>query len=240
MNSFLRYTTRIASASALVALALMSHAETLQPGQLLTFVLSENKPGGEVVQKTYFDNAFPLAQAAGMRELSTFKVEQVYFGDGKPLGSGLYLWPNKTAAAQTRNNPKYLNDFKPLRRQVWNQLQSIDMEITSSLEINLDRTKPHTVALVWLKDKAAYDSYYQGTQALRDRMGVKTLLKLPGVRYDKLTEGEINPPDLVVLLQWNSRADIDSYAKALEFQANHEQFKQGIASMEWYRLGFWN
>lgn len=240
MKLIFRQLAVIACSGLLIAQPLVCSAETLQPGQLLTFVLSENKPGGEAVQKTYFDNAFPRAQAAGMTELSTLKVEQVYFGDGKPLGSGLYLWPSKAAANATRTNPKYVKEFKPLRSQAWTQLQSIDMAINTPLAIALDKTKPHTIALIWLKNKTAYDHYYRSTQGLRDKLGVKTLLKLPGVRYDKLTEGEITPPDLVVLLQWNSIADIEGYLQAPEFQANHENFTQGVAKMDFYRLGFWN
>jgi hypothetical protein len=175
-----------------------------------------------------------------MRELTTFKVEQVVFGAGQPLGSGLYSWPSKLAAQQTRNDPLYLQESKPLRAQIWTQLQSIDMPITQTLELRLDKTKPHSIALLWLKDKAAYARYYQGTQALRDKLGTKTLFALPSVRYDKLTEGEITPPDLVVLLQWNSVADFEGYSTASEFQANHHHFKQGIEKMELYRLGFWH
>ena len=240
IKSIFRQLLAITCGSLLVTQSMLGHAETLQPGQLLTFVLTENKPGGETAQKTYFDNALPLAQAAGMRELTTFKIEQVVFGDGNPLGSGLYLWPNKLAAQQTRNDPRYLQELKPLRPQVWNQLQSIDMQIPQVLELTLDRTKPHSIALLWLKDKAAYNKYYQGTQALRDKLGTKTLFALPSGRYDKLTEGEITPPDLVVLLQWNSVADFAGYSTSSEFQANHHHFKQGIEKMELYRLGFWN
>lgn len=85
-----------------MALMLLSGAPTLahdlKAGERLTFVLSENKPGGEEALKTYFSKAFPLAQEAGMRELTTFKVEKNLMGDAKPEGSGLYLWPSKAAA----------------------------------------------------------------------------------------------------------------------------------------------
>lgn len=240
MKSIVRTLSLIACNGLLLINPAAINAETLQPGQLLTFVLSENKPGGEAVQKVYFDNAFPLAQSAGMKELTTFKAEQAMVGDGKPLGSGLYSWPDTTAAQQTRDNPKYIKEFKPLRAQAWNQLQSIDMEIKTPLELTIAKTKAYSIALIWLKNKSAYEKYYQGTQGLREKLGAKTLLKLPGVRYDKLTEGEITPPDLVVLLQWNSAADFASYSTAPEFQANHKHFEQGVGKMELYRLGFWD
>ena len=215
-------------------------ADVLQPGQRLTAVISENQPGGEASQQYYFENAFPLAQAAGMRELTTFKVEQVLFGQGSPEGSGLYVWPNEEAAHQVRNNPKYLKELKPLREKSWKELKSVDMDITAPLEINLDRSKPHTLAFVWFKDAAAYDSYYQGTQALRDKMGVKTLLALPGVRHENLAQGETTPPDRVVLLQWQSVEDIKRYGTAPEFQAYLADYQQGVKSIEWYHLGFWH
>lgn len=216
-----------------------AEAELIKPGQRLTFVLSENKPHAEEVRQRYFAYAFPTAQAAGMKELSTFKPLKV-IGEDNPDGSGIYVWPNKEAADSTRNNPVYIKDYKPLRAKAWNQLQSIDMEIKTPLEIILDKSKTYSIALIWLKDKSAYNQYYQGTQALRDKLGTKTLFKLPGVRYDKLTEGEIAPPDLVVLLQWNSAADLANYSTAPEFQANHQYFEQGVKKMALYQLGFWD
>jgi uncharacterized protein (DUF1330 family) len=227
-----------------MALMLLSGAPTLahdlKPGERLTFVLSESKPGGEEVVKTYFSKAFPLAQEAGMRELTTFKVEKNLMGDAKPEGSGLYLWPSKAAAEKTRNNPDYLKNFKPLRSQAWKQLQAVDMDITKAMSINLDKTKTYTAALVWIKDQAAYDRYFEGTKALRERMGVKTIVKLPGVRYDKLTEGEITPPNWVVILEWASAKDVAAYGQTPEFQAHFASYQQGVSKIEWFQLGFWN
>ncbi|PUA28345.1 MAG: hypothetical protein B0W54_17950 [Cellvibrio sp. 79] len=240
MKSIVRKLSLIACSGLLLINIGAANAETLEPGQLLTFVLSENKPGGEAIQKIYFDNAFPLAQAAGMKELTTFKIDQVVFGEGNPQGAGLYSWPHKAAAQRTRNNPKYLKKFKPLRPQIWNQLQSIDMKVKCPLDLTLDKTKSYSIALIWLNDRDAYNNYYRGTQALRDKLGAKTLFKLPGVRYEKLTEGEITPPDLVLLVQWNSAADLGYYSAAPEFQANHHYFEQGVKKMELYQLGFWN
>lgn len=239
MTPICRHLATFVCSSLLLLQSAAGQAETLQPGQRLTFVLSENKPNADEVRQKYFSYAFPKAQAVGMKEITTFKPAKL-IGTGNPDGSGLYLWPSKTAADATRNDPVYIKDYKPLRSDAWKQLQSIDMEITAPLDINLDKTKPHTIALLWLKDQKAYNQYYEGTQALRDKLGAKTLLKLPGIRYDKLTEGEIVPPDLVVLLQWNTEADIEGYTKSADFQANHEYFTQGVETMELYRLGFWN
>lgn len=173
-----------------------------------------------------------------MKEVSTFKPFKVK-SDGNPDGSGLYSWPSKAAANGVRNNPTYLKDYKRLRSQAWNQLQSVDMEISSPLELVLDKTKTYSLSLLWLSDRTAYDTYYQGTQELRDRLGAKTLIKLPGVRYDKLTDGEITPPDLVVLVQWNSVANFAGHPKSAEFQAHQHYFEQGVKDMQLYRLGFW-
>ncbi len=227
-----------------MALMLLSGAPTLahdlKPGERLTFVLSENRPGGEEVAKTYFSKAFPLAQEAGMRELTTFKVEKNLTGDAKPEGSGLYLWPSKAAADKTRNNPDYLKNFKPLRSQAWKQLQAVDMDITKPMSINLDKTKTYTAALVWIKDQAAYDRYFAGLQPVRDKLGVKTIVKLPGVRYDKLTEGEITPPNWVVILEWATPQGPEAYAKTPEFQAQFANYQKGVSKIEWFQLGFWN
>ncbi|MET0357270.1 MAG: hypothetical protein ABW044_10855, partial [Cellvibrio sp.] len=143
------------------------------------------------------------------------------------------------AAHKVRNNPEYLKKFKPLRPQAWNQLQAVDMDITKPLSINLDKTKTYTAALLWIKDQAAYDRYFKGMQPVRDQLGVKTILKLPGVRYDKLTEGEIAPPNWVVIFEWATPQGPESYPKAPEFQAQLGNYQQGISKLEWYQLGFW-
>ncbi len=239
MKTIIRPLARIACAGLLMLHTLAVQAEILQPGQLLTFVLSENKANAEAVREKYFAFAFPAAATAGMKELTTFKPVKLLSEDN-PDGSGLYLWPSKAAANSIRTNPVYLKDYKPLRGQAWNQLQSIDMDIKAPLELNLDKSKTYSVALLWLKDASAYGHYYQGTQALRDQLGAKTLLKLPGSRYDLLTQGEITPPDLVVLVQWNSAEDLSSYSTQPDFQANHHFFEQGVKAMKLYRLGFWD
>jgi uncharacterized protein (DUF1330 family) len=214
-------------------------AHDLKAGERLTFVLSENRPGGEEIAKTYFSHAFPMSQAAGMREITTFKVEKTFMSDGKPEGSGLYLWPSKEAAQKVRENPDYIRNFKPLRSQAWKQLQAVDMDITKPLTINLDKTKTYTAALVWIKDQAAYDRYFAGMEQVRKRLGVKTIFKLPGVRYDKLTEGEVTPPNWVVIFEWATPQGPEAYPKTPEFHAQLANYQQGVSKLEWFQLGFW-
>jgi uncharacterized protein (DUF1330 family) len=226
-------------ASSLLLSAFSVQAEIIKPGQKLTFVLSENKPDADSVRQTYFSKAFPLAQAAGMREITTFKPG-VIMGNGKPDGSGLYLWPSNEAANATRNNPEYLKDYKPLRSQAWNQLQAVDIDIIQDTDISFDKTKVYSVVFIWLKDKAKYDQYFKATQVVRDRLGVKTIIKSPTVRYDKLTEGEITPPDLLIMLQWNKKEDFQAYSNSPEFKAVEQTFLQSLNGFEWYELGFWN
>lgn len=227
------------AAIAMIFCPLFATAETIKPGQRLTFVLSENKPDADAVREKYFAYAFPKAQAAGMKEITTFKPNMI-MGGGKPDGSGLYLWPSVEAASATRNDPVYIKDYKPMRNAAWNQLQAVDIDIKEPLVINFDKTKVYSAALIWLKDKSKYETYFKATQVVRDRLGIKTLLKLPGVRYDKLTEGEIAPPDLVIILQWNKKADFQTYPQSPEFKAVEETFMQSLNGFEWYELGFWN
>lgn len=229
----------IGLASSLLFCAFSAQAEVVKPGQRLTFVLSENKPDGDAVRQHYFSKAFPLAQAAGMKEITTFKPS-VIMGNGKPDGSGLYLWPSKEAASSTRENPEYLKDYKPLRIQAWNQLQAVDIDIANEMDISFDKTKVYSVVFIWLKDKAKYDQYFKATQVVRDRLGVKTIIKSPTVRYDKLTEGEITPPDLLIMLQWNKKEDFQAYSNSPEFKAVEQTFLQSLNGFEWYELGFWN
>ncbi|WP_374012597.1 hypothetical protein [Pseudoxanthomonas koreensis] len=215
-------------------------ATPVAAGQVLTLVLAEERAGGEDARATYFQGAFPLSQEAGMRELASLRVEKVLLGDGAPQGVGLYAWPGREAAAGARANPRYLADYGPLRSAGWEQLQAVEMDVAAPQAIDIDRGQPHTLALLWLRDRAAYDRYYAGTAALRERLGARTVLMLPAHRYETLTDGEVRPPDLVVLVRWASREAIDQYPGDAQFLARQEDFQQGVERLEWYRLGAWD
>lgn len=224
----------------LLAMSLSASAgtTTLAPGQVLTVVIGEDQPGGEQPRTTYLQNVLPMSQAAGMRELASFRVEQVLVGEGAPQGAGLYAWPDAQAVRVVRDNPHYVSGYRPLRQAAWKQLHALDLAVAQALGLEIDRSRPHTLALVWLKDRAEYERYYAGTAGLRQRLGSRTVLMLPARRYEKLTEGELAPPDVVVLLAWDSVAAIEAYPRAPEFQAHQAHFERGVERLEWYRLGF--
>lgn len=226
----------------IVALALSSPlaAHELERDQQLTFILSDPRPGGEQVGQTYFRQAFPLAQANGMRELTTFKVQKTLLGGRSPQGSGLYLWPSKEAAQRTRTDERYVKNLRPLRTQVWNELQSIDMVLDAPMRIDLDRSKTYTAALIWVKDEAAFERYLQSTQPLHDRAGIRTVLNLPSVRYENLSEGETTPPHRVLLLEWPAPDGPERYTADAGLQSVVPQYEEAVARIEWYQLGFWD
>lgn len=226
-------------ASSLLVCAFSAHAEVIKPGQRLTFVLTQGKPDTDAIREKYFSYAFSKAQAVGMKEITTFKPNMV-MGGGSPDGSGLYLWPDADAASATRDDPVYIKYYKPLRKDIWKQLQAVDIDIKEQMNISFDKTKVYSVVFIWLKDKAKYDQYFKATQVVRDRLGVKTIIKSPTVRYDKLTEGEITPPDLLIMLQWNKKEDFQAYSSSPEFKAVEETFMQSLNGFEWYELNFWN
>jgi uncharacterized protein (DUF1330 family) len=227
---------------ALLAAAMVQHAamaHDLQPGQQLTFVLSDSKAGGEKVAEFYFSKAFPLAQANGMRELTTFKVQRTLWGERKPQGSGLYLWPSREAAQRTRVSQGYVTELRPLRTQAWNELQSVDLQVVAPLSVTLDRTKIYTAALVWARDAAAYDELFRASQPRRDELGARTVLELPASRYENLKDGETTPPGHVVLLEWPNAEAAGRYFADPAFVKIRELHKRNRDQVEWYQLGFW-
>jgi uncharacterized protein (DUF1330 family) len=215
-------------------------AHEIKPGEQLTLVFSDSRPGGEQVGQTYFSGAFPLAQANGMRELTTFKVQKTLVGGRTPQGSGLYLWPSREAAQRTRNDATYIEKFRPLRTQVWNELQSIDVHPERAMTVDLDRSKTYTAALVWVTDEAAYQRYSADVRRLLERKGVQTVLDLPGRRYENLKEGETAPPDHVVLLEWPTAEALAQHAEDAATRALEPQQRSSVAKIEWYQLGFWD
>ncbi len=214
-------------------------AHDLLPGQQITFVLSDSKPGAEKVAEHYFSKAFPLAQANGMRELTTFKVQKTLTGGRAPQGSGLYLWPSRDAAQRTRVSESYVKELRPLRTQAWNELQSVDMQIRAAMSVDLDRTKTYTAALIWAKDARAYDKQFKAGQALRDKAGARTVLDLPASRYENLKDGETTPPGRVVLLEWPNAEAPANYLADPAFASLREGYKRNVDRIEWYQLGFW-
>ncbi len=224
----------------LICLSATAAAHDLAPGQQLTFVLSESRPGGEKVAEHYFSRAFPLAQANGMRELTTFRVQKTLVGPGSPQGSGLYLWPSREAAARTRVDATYVQELRPLRTQAWIDLKSVDMQITAPLRIELDRSRTYTAALIWVRDEAAYARQFEASRPLRDKAGARTVLDLPASRYESLTEGEAAAPDRVVLLEWPNAAALSAYQADPAFAALRGQYERNVSRIEWYQLGFWD
>lgn len=234
--------SKIPSLAALMAMVLLhpaASAHDLQPGQQLTFVLSDSKAGGEKVAEYYFSKAFPLAQSNGMRELTTFKVQKTLAGGRTPQGSGLYLWPSRDAAQRTRVSESYVKDLRPLRTQAWNELLSVDMQINAAMSVELDRSKTYTAALIWAKDARAYDQQFNASQALRDKAGARTVLDLPASRYENLKDGETTPPGRVVLLEWPDAAAPANYLADPAFATLREEYKRNVDRIEWYQLGFW-
>ena len=195
----------------------------LEPRQQLTFVLSESRPGGEQVAQNYFSRAFPMAQANGMRELTTFKVQKTLVGGGAPQGSGLYLWPSREAAKRARLDATYVTELRPLRSQAWIDLQSVDMQIVSPMTLRLARDKTYTAALVWGPEAIGFANKFEGKARL--------VLDLPASRYENLKDGETSPPDRVVILEWNAAEDIARFMARPPAKPTR---------LEWYQLGFWD
>jgi uncharacterized protein (DUF1330 family) len=214
--------------------------ESLAPGNQLTFVLAEWRPGGEHAQKAYLDQAFPRAKANGMRELSAFKVVKTLVGGRQPHASGLYFWPSEVAAQRMRADDYYMKTLLPLRAQAWNELQSVDMTVQDALEVELDRSKTYTATLLWTKDAAGYDRVFKDGELLRQRMGARTVLRLPATRYETLKEGETPPPDVVVLIEWPSAEALAKYQADPAFAELSKRYAQIVSQIEWYQLGFWD
>jgi uncharacterized protein (DUF1330 family) len=240
MMAMAKMSWKLMAAVMAIGLSGSPQAHELERGQQLTFVLSDSRPGGEQVGQTYFSQAFPMAQANGMRELTTFKVQKTLLGERTPQGSGLYLWPSREAAQRTRSDERYVKNLRPLRTQVWNELQSIDMQLDAPMRIELDRSKTYTAALIWVKSEAAFEQYLRSTQPLHDRAGVRTVLNLPSTRYENLSEGETTPPHRVLLLEWPTQDGPGSYTADSGFQSVIPQYEQAVAKIEWYQLGFWD
>ena len=134
-----------------VLLPISASAFDLKADEMLTIVLVANKPEvDQAAQKAYTDQAFPLANSHGMRELTTFKVENTLVGNEPMFASGLYLWPNKESANKSRTDPRYVKDIAPLRQVAWKQLQSMDVNITAPLSLAIDKSKVYSLALVWV------------------------------------------------------------------------------------------
>lgn len=223
-----------------IGMATIASAHELQPGQQLTFVLSEPRPGGEPVAQTYFSGAFPLAQANGMHELTTFRVQKTLYGNDAPQGSGLYSWPSREAAQRSRTDETYVTTLRPLRTQAWKELRSVDMPVEQPLTLELDRTRLYTAALVWTRDAAAYAQTFADSQSLRDRIGARTVLHLSGSRYESLVETQTAPPDHIVILEWPDAAAIEFYRTDPSLATMRAEYEKSIARFDWYQLGFWD
>jgi uncharacterized protein (DUF1330 family) len=236
MNTFLRRLAPVLC-TALLCTSVTAPATNLAPGQVLTLAVGEERSAGEAARTAHLGGVASMPQAAGVRALGVLKVDRVLLGQDTPQDVALYAWPDAAAVRAVRDDPRYVADYLPLRNAGWKQQRILDLTVEAPLELVFDHGRPYTLALLWLKDRAEYDRYYAGTAGLRERLGVRPVLALPAQHYGTSGDGEVDPPDLVLLFRWESAASIDAYLQSPEFQQHHGHFERGVQRLEWYRMG---
>ncbi len=218
--------------------AYAAHLE-FKKGERLTLVLVEDREHGEELRKHYLSKTFSMAESYGFKPLQDFKVTKNLLGEDKMRAAGLYSWPSVEQSNAMRNYKNYTEYLKPLRPLVWQEMVVIDFDIKKSMAVDIYPERSYTIAKVWFNDKKKYKQYYKETQALRDELGSKIVLKFSVDEYSTLRKDN-KSPDMVVMLEWPDEHGPEKYLEASRFQENLDLANQGIEKIDWYQLGFWN
>ncbi len=241
MNIKASYLITLLITTCLSTVSLIANAKKvtieINKDERLTVVFVQDKNNGATAQQQYLEGVFSLAQKNDIRELKAFSVLRTLAGTSKPAAMAFYAWKNADASHKVRNSKKYKTELAPLKALGWNELSAADVDFSVQTHYKFDSNKTYTFAEVWLKDSAAYDKYYRGTAALREKMGAKILFKLSPNEYNSLTKGPYSP-DFIILIEWPNKQAPEQYVQSVDFKPYQPFIDAGLAKLGWYEIGF--
>ena len=215
---------------------------TLNAGQRLALVVVENRPGpaAEQFRTEFVHNGTPRATELGRQEFLSLRIEETVAGGRAPHAAVWFAWPSQAESDQFRADPIYAERYGPRRAEGWTDMQTFYSDLGESTSIQLDRTKHHTLAMLWLNDPQSFDEYFAATEQLREELGCRIVLKLAARRYDSLQDAGFRPPPhWLILTEWQDHSGPAKYLASETFRRLQQQHDSSIAKIEMYRLGFW-
>lgn len=182
-------------------------------GSMFCVVSSIQQPDSGELANQYFAGIQPIIQSEGVRFLLTFDVQEQLAGDHAAPFFSLITMPS----LQTKHNinDKRLSEWqsiRELRPDVWSELRLRDYELSEDLQLTLDTDKYYQLESFWVQtDKEdEFSDYRHGAEKRAQKRGGRVIYRA-GVPAMYETLGAERAPNHLVMSEWNSKAEFDTY-----------------------------
>ena len=183
----------------------------LKKGQILDILMLTTKPETEKAFEKYRKTAFPVAFKRSYKPLPGFRIIETTQGNIQPTSFIFGQW------SDLNNREKFISeietvvpDFHEQRRTIWSIFNLVYYEMPEDLSFSMDKNKYNVVTAYWKKDNSSFDAFTKQWFQKSVATGGKTVLKLTN---GKSPAGYYYNPDLLVVTEWESKKEFESFMK---------------------------
>lgn len=230
---------------ALLCLGVHGHAGaeertlTFRPGQVLSFVTSEQRPGTDEARDAYFSRVLPLAASHGFRSEGGFSIREVIPETYSPTPyMNLFSWPDRDARRRFVAEPTWLA-LESDRPRIWSELRICSVSLPHPVTLRFRSDRDYSISFAWLAPDhpGDFDRYLAGMKPTLRRLGVAKLLEAAGLELTSLVE-TTDPPDRVWISEWPGPEARAAYLESPAFRDHLHLFRSGVRRFERYGVSF--
>ncbi len=205
-------------------------------GELISFVMVDNKPDNRAAAGAYFKRAFPIASSFGFANDMTFGIERI-IGDFAPDAFVIYSWPSAAAETGFNNHPDW-PAIKALRPQIWNDLRVYTAVVEDDMSLSFRPDRYYTLAVAWTSDENPndYSRYFEIIEQEVAAIGGRFLYKMRMPNFESHAFDGKGPGQLT-LVEWET---IDGFQQLVRSDTYQQQgspyFRSGVDYVEFYNL----
>ncbi len=207
---------------------------SLSEGELFSVIAVKQRSGPSAAQarKAYFQNAFGVASAYGLRPFGSLNVTQVIAGDFDPEVVAFYAWPSAAAEASFDRDPTW-TPIKATRPNGWSGLRVHDDVAHTNVELAFSSDKFYTLASAWIDPErpADYDTYLQNIVPAVQAVGGRFMYQMVDPNFSAL-DADTRAPGRLTLVEWDSPAGLDAFLKSQGYRQNAALVRSGTTRFE--------
>lgn len=185
----------------------------LKKGEVFDILLLTTKKGSEETFKEYREKAFPVAAEMSYTPLPGFKIAEVVQGDYDSKIMVFGKWTSLTL------REKFLDEivgrvpnFHEMRKKIWSTFSMTYYEVQNNHSFQLDTDKKIIATACWQKENTSskFDNFIKELKnAITRTNGILKIELVDG----KSPKGYTYNPDYMVITQWDSQEDFDTFKK---------------------------
>ncbi|MDY8137017.1 hypothetical protein [Aquimarina sp. 2201CG5-10] len=180
-------------------------------GEILDILLLTTKSGTEKDYEKYRKTAFPIAFKKTYKPLPGFNIKETTQGNIQPSSFILGKWNDlKNREQFIAEIEGVVPDFHLQRRNIWSLFNLTYYEIQKDISFKIDKNKYNVATSYWKKDATSFKKFTELWLQKSKSKGGKNILQLSN---GKSPIGYYHNPDLLVITQWDSKEDFDTFYK---------------------------